>query len=37
MKYNNTSFVIFLNKRGRKTLIHLIHDNQYAPEEFGRI
>ena len=27
MKYNNTSFVIFLDNKGRKTLIHLIHDN----------
>ena len=27
MKYKNTSFVIFLDKKGRKTLIHLIHDN----------
>ena len=27
MKYNNTSFVIFLDKKGRKTRIHLIHDN----------
>ena len=27
MKYNNTSFVIFLDKHWRKTLIHLIHDN----------
>ena len=24
MKYNNTSFVISLDKKGRKTLIHLI-------------
>ena len=27
MKYNNTSFVIFLDTKGRNTLIHLIHDN----------
>ena len=27
MKYNNTSFAIFLDTKGRKTLIHLIHDN----------
>ena len=27
MKYNNTSFVIFLNKKGEKNTYHLIHDN----------
>ena len=27
MKYNNTSFVFCLDKKGRKTLIQLIHDN----------
>ena len=27
MKYNNTSFIFFFDKKGRKTLIHLIHDN----------
>ena len=27
MKYNNTSFVLFLDKKGRKALIHLIRDN----------
>ena len=27
MKYNDTSFVIFLDKKEEKTHIHLIHDN----------
>ena len=27
MKYNNTSFVIVLDKKEEKTHIHLIHDN----------